>query len=323
MPAWLRALLVAASLLPATALAESVTVEFRVQGIGTNAAGYEELYSEASWLHPDAFFIRLPAGTEVARYSGRRIRVTGTVQTLEFGELRRRAISLRHADQVIVLDPLPPFTPTSAYAPTTVRGFSVLVHPSVTSKPAYEQQAIAELGSQLDTIASVVPEQSLARLRKVRIWLEWKNRDDAAAEFHRSKGWLAAHGYNLEKAGDVEICNVGNWLAWSRQDQPMSLLHELAHALHFAVLGEEHQALREAYAQAMMASLYDSVPYVHGGRRPAYAAKNAAEYFAELTEAYFGRNDYYPFTRAELLRHDPVGYRLVERLWGVIGAQTF
>jgi len=321
MPAWLRSILVAASILPATALAE--TVEFRVQGIGRNAAGFEELYSEASWQHPNAFFIRLPAGTEVAHYAGRTVRVTGPVQTLQFGQLRRMAISLQRADQIVVLDPLPPFTPTSAYAPKMVRGFAVLLHPSVVEQPAYEQQALAELGAQLDTIAAAVPAQSLARLRNVRIWLELKSREDAAAEFHPSREWLAAHGYNPEKVGGVEICNVPNWLAWSRADQPMSLLHELAHALHLSVLGGEQHEIVEAYERAMNAGLYESVPYVHGGRRTAYASKNATEYFAELTEAYFGRNDYYPFNRAELLRHDPVGYRLVERLWGVASSQGF
>ncbi len=30
------------------------------------------------------------------------------------------------------------------------------------------------------------------------------------------------------------------------------------------------------------------------------------EYFAEGTEAYFYRNDFYPFVRAELKDHDPV-----------------
>src|SRR5204862_7287337 len=106
--------------------------------------------------------IRLPAGTEVARYAGSTIRVTGPMQTLQFGELRRMAIYVQRADQVQVLDPLPPFTPTSAYAPKTVRGFAVLVHPGVVQQPAYEQHALAELGAQLDTIASAVPEQSLA-----------------------------------------------------------------------------------------------------------------------------------------------------------------
>jgi hypothetical protein len=108
---------------------------------------------------------------------------------------------------------------------------------------------------------------------------------------------------------------VRNWVAWSRQDQPFSLLHELAHAYQFRILGERAALIELAYAHAMAAGLYDAVPYVHGGRRQAHAAKNAAEYFAELTEAYFGINDYYPFTRADLRSGDPLGYRVVEQLW--------
>jgi hypothetical protein len=41
------------------------------------------------------------------------------------------------------------------------------------------------------------------------------------------------------------------------------------------------------------------------------------EYFAEATEAFFGTNDFYPFVRAELKRHDPAAYELMNELWGV------
>ena len=41
------------------------------------------------------------------------------------------------------------------------------------------------------------------------------------------------------------------------------------------------------------------------------------EYFAEGTEAYFDRNDFYPFVRAELKEHDPVLHDLLEEIWGV------
>ena len=34
------------------------------------------------------------------------------------------------------------------------------------------------------------------------------------------------------------------------------------------------------------------------------------------TEAYFYRNDFYPFVRAELQKHDPAGYAVMERVWG-------
>jgi hypothetical protein len=40
------------------------------------------------------------------------------------------------------------------------------------------------------------------------------------------------------------------------------------------------------------------------------------EYFAETTEAFFGTNDFFPFVRSELRRHDPGGYELLKKLWG-------
>ena len=32
---------------------------------------------------------------------------------------------------------------------------------------------------------------------------------------------------------------------------------------------------------------------------------NPQEYFAECTEAFFARNDFYPYARDELKKHDP------------------
>ena len=42
---------------------------------------------------------------------------------------------------------------------------------------------------------------------------------------------------------------------------------------------------------------------------------NPQEYFAENTEAFFSRNDFFPFTRAELKKHDPETFALLQRLW--------
>jgi hypothetical protein len=43
---------------------------------------------------------------------------------------------------------------------------------------------------------------------------------------------------------------------------------------------------------------------------------NYKEYFAELTEAYFGKNDFFPFERADLKKYDPTGYKLMQDVWG-------
>ena len=47
----------------------------------------------------------------------------------------------------------------------------------------------------------------------------------------------------------------------------------------------------------------------------AYALTDDKEYFAELTEAYYGVNDFYPFTRDQLLSFDIAGYTLIEQAW--------
>ncbi|MEE8389889.1 MAG: hypothetical protein V3S14_03710, partial [Anaerolineae bacterium] len=45
-----------------------------------------------------------------------------------------------------------------------------------------------------------------------------------------------------------------------------------------------------------------------------YALKNDKEYFAESSEAYFGTNDFFPFVRAELRRHDPEMCALLKKV---------
>ena len=44
---------------------------------------------------------------------------------------------------------------------------------------------------------------------------------------------------------------------------------------------------------------------------------NPMEYFAESTEAFFARNDFFPFDHAELKRHDPGMEQLLAKLWGL------
>ena len=46
-----------------------------------------------------------------------------------------------------------------------------------------------------------------------------------------------------------------------------------------------------------------------------YALTNPQEYFAESTEAYFSRNDFFPYDRAELEKHDPETAALIGKLW--------
>jgi hypothetical protein len=82
------------------------------------------------------------------------------------------------------------------------------------------------------------------------------------------------------------------------------------------VLGEQNAELSAAHAEVVKGGKYDAVLHFSGTRKKAYALENATEYFAELSEAYFGTNDFYPFVRSELKEHDPRGYELLKKLWG-------
>ena len=48
----------------------------------------------------------------------------------------------------------------------------------------------------------------------------------------------------------------------------------------------------------------------------AYALVNPMEYFAETSEAFFSRNDFFPFIRSELKQQDPEMEALLGKLWG-------
>jgi hypothetical protein len=99
---------------------------------------------------------------------------------------------------------------------------------------------------------------------------------------------------------------------------PFFAFHELAHAYHDQVLGFDNAEVRAVYEAAKKSGRYDKVKRWTGEEiteERAYAMNNAKEYFAESSEACFGRNDFYPFTRTELKEHDPQMYALLERLW--------
>lgn len=207
------------------------------------------------------------------------------------------------------------YEPESAYSTRVVRGFTVKIHETVAEHDKDAEELLREIDGQLGHIEKVLTADQLETLRKIRIWVEWDRKPRGAAEFHVSAGFLKANDYHPDKLHGVEISNTRNFVAWSRKAQPWCMMHELAHAYHFTVLGEKHEPLQAAYRQAIERKLYEKVKHVNGRTEKAYAATNPAEYFAELTEAYLGKNDFEPFIRRELEKHDPVGYRLMQTVW--------
>ena len=97
-----------------------------------------------------------------------------------------------------------------------------------------------------------------------------------------------------------------------------ALLHELGHAHHKENWAEDQEDIKLAWQAAMDRKLYLNVRDDKGTLiAKAYASVNQLEYFAELTAIYFGRCNYAPFRRAELEKYDPIGYAMIEKMWGL------
>jgi hypothetical protein len=201
------------------------------------------------------------------------------------------------------------------YEATQIEGWTVRVEKSLTGDPRREQ-ALGLLQSKLANVRRALPGKVIPKLQQVTIWL---SRDVApGAAYHPSAGWLEANGRVVEMAEGIEIMNVDDFLEWS-EHQPWLILHELAHAYHHRFLpgGDNYPLILSAYQKAVKTGDYKRVLYYNGTKMKAYALNNPMEFFAESTEAYFGRNDFQPFNRRQLKGFDRVAYRMVEKAWGV------
>jgi len=183
------------------------------------------------------------------------------------------------------------------------------------------EAALLLLQLQLVEILRVVPPKSVQRLREVTLWFSPEYPGiTPRAEYHPDVGWLRANRRNPDMAQGVEFTDIRDFEREMKR-MPNFVLHELAHAYHDRVLGFEQPDVIAAYEAAKRAGLYDSVERTRGDGSPltrerAYALTDPKEYFAEGSEAFFSRNDFFPFNRAELHRHDPRLEEVLERLWG-------
>lgn len=188
-------------------------------------------------------------------------------------------------------------------------------------------KALAGLKKMLDEIVRDLPAASVAEMKKVPLYFSPSyQKGRSGAEFHPDAGWLRDNKRDPVMAQGVEFSGVADFEAEMRR-MPNFALHELAHAFHFHSLpdGFENAEIKAAYQRAKQNGIYDRVERSFGNGKPntferAYAMTTAMEYFAESTEAYFSRNDFFPFTRDELLRHDPEMHDLIKKLWGVPAA---
>lgn len=200
-----------------------------------------------------------------------------------------------------------------------IEGWIVRVDDRLLSEPnaALGESGLKVLANRLCDVKAVVPPEKVKRLQQVPIWLDLTHGDLRSAQYHPSAGWLKEHGYASELAKSVHIPDASDFFAPRHQhEQPWALMHELAHAYHDQVLDFEHPQIKAAWGRFKESGRYKQVIDINGRQRPHYALTNQMEFFAEMTEAYFGMNDFFPFNRAELKQQEPEVFQLMQDLWG-------
>lgn len=172
------------------------------------------------------------------------------------------------------------------------------------------------LEGKLSDIKVVVPEDKLKKLQAVTIVVDLTHGKLGPMQYHPDTGWLKSNGYSPELAKCVHLPRAAD-VATKRNinEQPWVILHELAHAYHDQILGFDEPRIRETYEKYRKSGHGEKTLLFNGQRVKHYALTNHHEFFAEMTEAYFGVNDFFPFNRAELKEAEPEIYELMAHVW--------
>jgi hypothetical protein len=200
-------------------------------------------------------------------------------------------------------------------------GWTVRIDDRLLTEPnaALGQRTLKLLEARLTDVANVVKADRLAELRKVPIVLDLTHGKLKPAQYHPSADWLTGNGYTADLAKCVHIPDAIRFVEPRHQFiQPWCVLHELAHAYHDRVLSFDEPRIRAVWDKYVAGGHGDSVLYTGGKPKRHYALTNHKEFFAEMTESYFGMNDFYPFTHPELREAEPETFALLAEIWGPV-----
>lgn len=178
-------------------------------------------------------------------------------------------------------------------------------------------KALALLRARLADIVVVVPADKVTLLREVPIWMDLSHGELTSMQYHPSADWLKNNGYSpaMEKAVHIPVA-ARFTDARHQHIQPWSVLHELAHAYHDRVIGFEDQRVMAVWEKYVASGRGTFALHVTGRSVAHYGLTNQKEFFAEMTEAYFGRNDFTPFVYGQLKRDEPDTHALLLEIWG-------
>ncbi len=196
----------------------------------------------------------------------------------------------------------------------TVRMDDRLLH---TPNEALGQQALNALQFNLADIVLLMQRDRVEKLQKVIIQLDLSHGALDNMQYHPNGQWLTERGYSATLEKCVHIPVAGMLVKPSHHHvQPWCVLHELAHSYHDQLLGFDEPRIKAVWQHFKDSGHGDSVLHVNGKRLKHYALTNEKEFFAEMSECYFGTNDFFPFVSAELMEAEPEIYALLKDIWG-------
>jgi hypothetical protein len=207
----------------------------------------------------------------------------------------------------------------TAHTTQKIEGWTVRVDDRLLSGDgaALGERALKLLNARLVAIAVIMPEKSLEKLRGITIQLDLDYGKLVPMQYHPDAGWLKANGYSETLAKCAHIPSAEGFLSpFENHRMPWVVLHELAHAFHDQVLGFDEPRIRAVWEKFRDSGKYQSVLTSPGHMREHYALNNPKEFFAEMTECYFGSNDFYPFVTGELKQAEPEVFKLMAEIWG-------
>lgn len=200
-----------------------------------------------------------------------------------------------------------------------VEGWTVRVDDRLLAAPheALGVRALALLTAKLADIKLVMLPDRVLKLQQVAIVLELNHGTLTSMQYHPSADWLVGHGFPRELEKCVHIPVAERFTdPRHNHEQPWCVLHELAHAYHDQVLDFEEPRIKGAWQHYVDSGHGVRVLHVKGRQARHYAMTDQKEFFAEMSECYFGTNDFFPFVQGELRQAEPAIFELLKSIWG-------
>ena len=196
-----------------------------------------------------------------------------------------------------------------------IRGWKVHNDPSMKGHRILAEKADSTLNFELGVIEQRIPASVIGELKEIPIWLSLNSHSGKVLHLYQSAAnWAKSHpDLDPRMEGYIEI-QAPDYVNMPHDSLPLQKW--MAYAYHQQSLGMHNQQVAEAFQHAKSSRIYR----VQINEQQHFPFKSSHDYFAVLSEAYFGGPlSYAPFDKARLKQMDPQGYEMIEKLWKVKG----